>query len=157
MKILIDKREQMPYFFRGFEGVIPEITLLHCGDYSLPGFEDKIAIERKALPDLIACLMGDNRIRFEKELARARHFEYFAVVIEASLADVSKGYYRSEMKPQAALQSILTFGIRYPHAHFIWCGSRLAGEYVVHGLLSKFLREIGERYKAATKRQADAA
>jgi len=69
------------------------------GDYSLPGFEDRAAIERKSLNDLIGCLMGSNRQRFERELARGRHYDLFAVVVEASLADVSQGRYRSDMKP----------------------------------------------------------
>jgi ERCC4-type nuclease len=52
----------------------------------LPGFEDRAAVERKELNDLISCLMNGNRGRFEKELARGRHYDLFAVVVEASLA-----------------------------------------------------------------------
>jgi hypothetical protein len=96
--------------------------------------------------------MGSNRERFERELARGRHYELFAVVVEASMVDVSRGRYRSEMNPQSALQSIITFQIRY-RVPFMWCGNRAGAEYMTYGLLSKFLREIGERYKLATKAQ----
>src|SRR4030042_1436470 len=108
MKILIDTREQMPFSFKGYE-VEPEPATLPCGDYSLPGFQDRVAVERKELNDLIGCLMDDNRARFERELARARHYDLFAVVVEAPLSAVSQGRYRSEMKAQAALPRIINF------------------------------------------------
>ena len=151
MRILIDSREQMPFTFAGYE-VKAEVVALPVGDYSLPGFTDKVAIERKELNDLISCLMNGNRDRFERELAKARHFDLFAVVVQAPLSAVSRGQYRSEMKVQAALQSILTLQMRY-RAAFVWAGNRADAEYVVHGLLSKYLREIGERFKMATKGQ----
>ena len=155
MRILIDTREQAPYRFTNYD-VTPEVVGLPVGDYSLPGFQDRVSIERKSLEDLIGCLMGSNRERFERELYKARHYDLFAVVIEAPLSAVSQGEYRSEMRPHAALQSILTFQVRYKVA-FVWAGNRAGAEYVTHGLLSKYLREIGERFKLATKSQERAA
>jgi DNA excision repair protein ERCC-4 len=76
--------------------------------------------------------------------------------VEAPLSAVSQGRYRSEMKAHAALQSILTFQVRYRVA-FVWAGNRAGAEYVTHGLLSKYLREISERYRQATKAQEKAA
>ena len=98
--------------------------------------------------------MNSNRDRFERELARARHYDLFAVAVEANLADVSQGRYRSEMKPQAALQSIVTFQVRY-RTPFVWAGNRAGAEYMTYSLLSKYLREIGERYKLAVKSQEE--
>ena len=155
MRILIDTREQLPFTFTGYE-VDPEPAALPVGDYSLPGFEDKAAIERKSLEDLISCLMGSNRDRFERELARGRSYEAFVVVIEGSMVDVSEGRYRSAMQPHAAMQSVLTFQVRY-RVSFVWAGNRAGAEYVTHGLLSKYLREIGERFKLATKAQEQIA
>lgn len=154
MKILIDSREQLPFSFAGYE-VSLEVAALPTGDYSLPGFQDRVAVERKAIDDLVGCLMGSNRERFERELARGRHYDLFAVVVEASLADVSQGRYRSEMKAKAALQSIIAFQVRY-RAPFIWAGNRTGAEYVTYSLLAKYLREIEERYKAAMKHQSGA-
>jgi DNA excision repair protein ERCC-4 len=155
MKILIDTREQMPFSFKGYAVDLEPATLL-VGDYSLPGFQDRVSIERKSLDDLVDCLMGKDRDRFERELARGRHYDLFMVVVEASLADVSQGRYRSEMRAQAALQSIITFQVRYG-VSFVWAGNRAGAEYITHGLLSKYLREIGERYKLAAKAQGEAA
>lgn len=58
MKILIDTREQAPYSFQGkyYQDVKIEHGTLQSGDYSLAGLTDKIAVERKELPDLIQCL-----------------------------------------------------------------------------------------------------
>jgi ERCC4-type nuclease len=151
MKILVDNREQQPFTFAGYEAA-PEPATLPVGDYSLPGFEDRAAIERKSLEDLIACLMGSNRERFERELARGRHYELFYVMIEASLEDVSKGKYRSAMKPHSALQSIISFQVRY-RVPFMWAGSRKAAEYYTFWTLAKYLRELEERLKIATKGQ----
>jgi len=151
VRILIDTREQQPFSFTRYE-VATEPATLPVGDYSLPGFEDRVAIERKSLNDLIGCLMGENRDRFERELYRGRHFDLFAVVVEATLADVSQARYRSKMKPQAALQSIITFQVRY-RVPFIWAGNRGGAEYVTYSMLSKYLREIGERYKLAVQAQ----
>jgi DNA excision repair protein ERCC-4 len=155
MKILVDTREQAPFTFMGFD-VDPESATLPVGDYSLPGFTDRVSIERKSLNDLVGCLMGKDRERFERELARGRYYDLFAVVVEASLADVSQGRYRSAMKPHSALQSLITFQIRY-RVPFIWCGNRAGAEYMTHGLLTKYLREISERFKQAVKGQEQAA
>jgi DNA excision repair protein ERCC-4 len=155
MKILVDSREQAPFLFRGYD-VTLETAALPVGDYSLPGFTDRVAIERKELNDLISCLLNGNRDRFERELARARHYDLFAVVVEAPLSAVSQGRYRSEMKAHAALQSLLAFQVRY-RTPFIWAGNRAGAEYMTYGLLAKYLREMGERFKQATKAQGEAA
>lgn len=147
MILLVDSREQLPFDFGRWE-VQVQTEALPCGDYSLPGFQDRAAIERKGLDDLIACLMGDNRDRFEKELNRARRFELFCVVVEASLEDVSRGNYRSQMKPHAALQSVVALYVRY-NTPFLFCGSRAGAEYMAYSLLSKYIYEIEKRYKLA--------
>jgi DNA excision repair protein ERCC-4 len=85
IKILIDSREQNPFTFQGYE-VEAESTALPVGDYSLPGFEDRVAVERKGLDGLIGCLMGKDRERFEKELARGRAYDLFCVVVEGTLS-----------------------------------------------------------------------
>jgi len=151
MRILIDTREQQPFSFTRCE-VATDLAILPVGDYSLPGFEDRVAIERKSLEDLISCLMGSNRDRFERELYRGRHYDLFAVVVEATLSDVLQGHYRSGMKAHAALQSIIAFQVRY-RVPFVWAGNRQGAEYVTYSLLSKYLREIGERFQQATKAQ----
>ena len=146
MIILTDTREQRPYSFRDYQTPI-EAEALSCGDYSLKGFQDRIAVERKSLNDLIACLTGSDRTRFEKELARAGSYERFAVVVEASLQDVSFNRYRSAMEPHAVLQSVTAFYIRYG-IPFLFCGDRGGAEYMTYSIIQKYHYEIEKRFKA---------
>ena len=155
MRILVDTREQNPFTFAGYEAATAPATL-PVGDYSLPGFTDRAAIERKSLNDLIGCLMGKDRQRFERELRKGRAYDLLCVVVEASLSDVSQGSYRSEMKPHAALQSIITFQVRY-RTPFVWAGNRAGAEYVTFSMLQKYLREIEERFRQASKAQKEKA
>lgn len=145
----MDTREQTPFSFDSYQTAVESVAL-PVGDYSLPGFQDRVAIERKELNDLIACLKDKNRERFERELAKARYYDLFAVVVEAALDDVRRGQYRSEMKPHAALQSLCAFQVRY-RAAIIWAGDRRGAEYMTFSLLAKYLYEIEQRYKQAVK------
>jgi DNA excision repair protein ERCC-4 len=142
MIIKIDTREQAPY---GFEAPT-EPGALDAGDYSLCGLEHLISVERKTIDDLIGCLTGD-RERFERELHRGRALDYFALVVEATLADLANGRYRSQMNPKSAVQSLLTFSIRYRLP--VWfAGDRKHGQRLTESLLCKYAREIQKRHEA---------
>lgn len=153
MIVAIDNREQLAYSFHGYDCTV-EATTLGTGDYSIVGFTDKIAVERKSLDDLLGCLTT-GRERFEKELARARSLDRFCVLVEASFEDLAKGMYRSAMRPHSACQSIIAWQIRYG-TPFVFAGSRKAAEYYCHSFLAKYLYEIEMRFKTATKSQAPA-
>ena len=150
MIIIADSREQLPYEFTGYPGVEVTRAGLPAGDYSIPGAEHIAAIERKTLDDLIACLMGSNRERFARELARLRPYVMKAVIVEATWEDIARGRYTSKMHPQAALQSILAMQVRYG-IPFLFCGSREGGQYVCHGLLSKYAYEVSKQYAAMSE------
>jgi len=150
MKIIVDSREQHPFTFDSHDDVEAIIGSLSTGDYSLVGLEDRVALERKSLADLVSCLTGSNRERFERELNRGRALDYFAVVIESSFTELTAKQYRSNLNPHAAAQSILAFQVRYK-VPFIWTGSRRAAEYTAYWLLSKFLREATNRYQSIIK------
>ncbi len=67
---------------------------LAIGDDALAGLADRVAVERKRLPDLVLCL-GRERERFERELARGAALDAFCVVVESSWQDLVSGLYRS--------------------------------------------------------------
>ena len=144
MKIICDSREQKPFSFKFYPEIIVERTGLKTGDYTLDGYRDRVALERKELNDLIQCLMPPNRARFERELCRAQSMEFFAVLIEASMGDVRDHRYTSKMKPHSVLQSLAAFSVRY-RVPFIWCGNRHTAEYTAYSLLQKYAREIEKR------------
>lgn len=155
MRVIIDTREQAPFNFGKFECEV-QTGALTTGDYSLAGLEDRCAVERKSLDDLLGCLTGEGRERFERELARARGLDAFAVIVEASFQDMAEGRYRSRMQPHAALQSVLAFQVRYG-VPFIWAGTRAGAEYAAFHFLRHYLREAQERFKAICRAHGDAA
>lgn len=146
MRLIQDTREQAPFTFTGYDCEVQAGTLT-TGDYSLAGLVDRCAVERKSLDDLLGCLTGEGRERFERELARAAGLECFAVVVEASMQDMAEGRYRSKMKPHAALQSVLAFQVRHG-CPFLWCGTRARAEYAAFHFLRHYLREASTRYKS---------
>lgn len=146
MKIITDTREQMPYQFKRYPGVELISGTLTTGDYSIPGFTDEVAIERKELPDLMGCLTHD-RERFARELERLRGYHSAALLIEAPFAAIKAGRYRSRMSPDAAVQSILSIMQRYRMPVF-FAADRTAGEAFVYDFLRHFIRHAAERYKA---------
>jgi DNA excision repair protein ERCC-4 len=138
LRIVVDSREQCPFRFEGFNAVVT-VGTLEAGDYSLAGFERKVAVERKSLGDLIGCLSGD-RARFEKELARLRGFDACAVVVESSQPTLRLGHYRSAMDAGSAWQSCLAFMQRF-NVPFIWCNSRQDAEQVTFDFLRHYHRD----------------
>jgi DNA excision repair protein ERCC-4 len=145
MKIVVDTREQLPYSFE----TPSEVGTVPVGDYTIAGLENRVAIERKSLDDLIGCLTT-GRERFERELHKSRALDYFAVVVEASLSDIANGEYRSNVGPKSAIQSLLAFSVRYRLPIF-FCESREYGQRVTESLLLKYGREIEKQFKAISK------
>lgn len=82
-RIAIDTREQLRYFFDGYESFR---TTLVSGDYSLEGYEHRLAVERKNHSDAWGCLT-EARKRFERCLERLSALDRAAIVIESSMAE----------------------------------------------------------------------
>lgn len=157
MRIIIDTREQAPFDFKHekYAGAIIESGSLDTGDYSLAGLIDRVAVERKSLPDLVACL-GRERERFERELQRAAALDAFAVVIEAAWSELAGGQYRSQLNPHAACQSVVAFMGRY-RIPFVFAGSRSGAEYVCWSFLRQYLESARKRFKTIVKAHGDYA
>ncbi len=105
---IIDTREQLPLDLRYRDGqfLLTKVATLKTGDYSVDGLQDKIAIERKSLQDLVQCI-GKHRDRFEACLERMRSFEVKAVVVEASWTMIERKQYVGLVHPNAVIGSIL--------------------------------------------------
>lgn len=108
-QIVVDTREQLPLWTGIRKG-------MKVGDYSIEGFEDKIAIERKSLPDLAGSL-GKGHARFRKELERAKELDYFAIVVEGSITKLEKKQWyqshRCKMKGFVLTKILFTLHIKY--------------------------------------------
>lgn len=80
-RVVVDTREQAPYFVgRPWA----QVGTLKTGDYSLEGFQDRVCVERKSLPDAFGSY-GRGRERFEREHERLAAMDS-AILIEASYA-----------------------------------------------------------------------
>lgn len=78
--VITDSREQNPL------DVAPLVSVtgtLDTGDYSARGIEHFVRIERKSLPDLVACC-GRERERFDREVQRLLAFPVRVLVVEST-------------------------------------------------------------------------
>ncbi len=137
--ILIDKREKLPYSFQGYP-VETKQAHLKTGDYSMEGYENKITVERKSKEDLYGSL-GKNRDRFKKEFERLSKFEYAALVIESSLSGLLIPPPRSQLKPRAVIQSLISWSIRY-RVYIFFSDNRPYSECLIYSLFEKYLYNL---------------
>ena len=131
--VVVDTREQRPFTF-------PEhlaagtITIaraaLPVGDYSLLGYESRVAIERKSLADYVSTVVHA-RERFSRELQIFARYDLAAVVVEASLEDVLAHRYSTNASPESIWGATVSI-IADRGVPVYWCGSRqVAGKLTV--------------------------
>lgn len=104
---IFDTREQYPLDLSPLKSVR---QCLKTADYSVQGYEDKVAVELKTLDDIVQCCTV-SRERFEAELVRMREYPHRAIVIMSTWGAIEREEYRSEIKPQAVLGSLMGFAM----------------------------------------------
>lgn len=138
-------------------------TNLDTGDYSLPGLESRVAIERKAAGDLLGTLLGqhkdsngnavNNFDRFRAELERARSFDLFAIVIEWDLYQLFEAANGKRWTPQSVIARLhsIVVDYRYP---VLWAYDRTGAEMAVGELLARVWEQHtgGAAWKRAEER-----
>lgn len=144
---------------------------LSVGDYSLPGLETTVALERKSGPDLLSTLFGDagldsvgeakhNLDRFRAELERAYvgHYQLFAIVTECSQgwlfteAKRRQERYGKSFDPFAALGLLRSFAVDLA-CPTIWCGSKAMAELEVGETLKRVWSQATDGGKAMDARK----
>jgi len=161
--ILRDYREGKPYHFPSIDEQYIETTELGVGDYTLKGFEETFAVERKTFDDL-ATSLGSDRLRFENEIRRANGFanrnedgnplpgtkpdsalDRFIVVIEASEDDLytyaNSGHcphYYSRIVPNAVIGTVEKWPTKYDSLEFRWEDNRQQAMATTLMLLDKW-------------------
>ena len=108
--VVIDTREQTPLCFSRLPSIGGTLT---SGDYSVTGLEHEFAVERKSIPDLVACCTSSNRERFERELHRLRGFRFARLLVVGTIEEIRAGDYRSNLAPKVVLHTIAAFEARY--------------------------------------------
>ncbi|MDB6064066.1 MAG: hypothetical protein JWR26_274 [Pedosphaera sp.] len=135
--VVVDTREQLPLVFTRLQAVRGS---LYTGDYSLVGFENSFAIERKSIQDLVGCCVGENRERFERELLRLRGFRFQRLLVVGTRDDVERHGYRSKVTPKAILSTLSAFEVRYD-VPVVWCASPEAAAVQVESWIWWYARE----------------
>lgn len=147
MKIIIDSREQLPLDFRkskNLEGV--EVKTLKTGDYSIEGYEDRIAIERKSGIDLFGTLGGGHK-RFKKELERALKFDYFAILVDCSYTVIQNkefdNAHYSKMRGDVIVKILYTLKFKYG-IDVIFCNGRVEASKIIRSIFTAWEKQNGE-------------
>jgi ERCC4-type nuclease len=92
--VIVDTREQypLPIYKNHPNWIAGELrATLKTGDYTVEGMEDLLCLERKSLPDLVACTVT-YRQRFIDSCHRLAGFKWKAILIEATLEDIKGGF-----------------------------------------------------------------
>jgi DNA excision repair protein ERCC-4 len=139
--LISDSREQLPLRFEHLPCVVRGLT---TADYSIVGFESEFGIERKSLDDAVACCMGENRIRFERELHRLRGFRFKRLVIQSSRGMIETQRYRSRISPKAVLATLATFEVRWD-IPVVFCETPEAAALQIERYAFYFVREYVKR------------
>lgn len=122
---IVDSRERNPLDLQPLRQLRGTLC---TGDYSLRGLESVIAIERKSLADLLACV-GQERDRFHREVVRLLAYPVRALVVESTWPVLEQGKWRSKVTAPAALGTVLNWvSMGLP---VVMCGDHnRAGRYV---------------------------
>lgn len=138
-RIIVDTREQAEYTF--------DCSVLRrkldAGDYSVQGYEHRVAVERKSLADFVHTVIHDFD-RFAVELDKLAGMEAASVVVEADLDAVLRGQHSETLRsvaPTAILGVATHIGLRWRIPVF-WCGSRQAARAFTDVFLRTFVRQV---------------
>lgn len=139
-RIAIDTREQLRYMFDGYESFR---TTLATGDYSLEGFENRLAVERKNHSDAWGCLT-EGRKRFERCLERLSALDRAAIVIEASMAEFCVAPPQiKRVNAATAMGSYISWSTKYRIPVF-FAENRQWGERVTLRILAAYYKHCAQ-------------
>jgi ERCC4-type nuclease len=137
--LIVDTREQSPLFTRT-KGLTTIRDTLHDGDYSIKGFTDQFAIERKQASDLYSYI-GKERKKTVKKLQRLMEFDFAALVVEESFDSLMLQSPYSSISPETVRQFLVSLNIRFG-IHFFLSSKRKNLEMYILDRAIKFYKNI---------------
>lgn len=144
--IIIDTREQLPYCF-DTEKVNVTKKALTAGDYSLLGYENQIAVERKTLDDFAQTVIRGKE-RFNKELQKLVNYEAACIVVEGDLKDLATGRYSSGASPASIIGNLTSICVDWGIPVYC-CSTRQLAIVFTEQFLFKFhqkkMREVRDK------------
>jgi len=136
--IIVDTREQLRYVFDGYDSTR---GTLKTGDYSLSGYEDVLAVERKNHADAWGCLT-EGRKRFERCLERLADLDRAAIVIESSMAEFCIPPPNiKRVNAATAMGSYISWSTKY-RIPVYWAENRQWGERVTLRVLAAYYKHV---------------
>lgn len=155
--IVIDTAEKAPYTFAHplavdasrppLRIVTEQRKLFIAGtqlsiDYSLAGYTDRVAVERKSWSDFLMTL-GQTRARFQRKLGLLHaNYEFAVVVVEAEWGFMLANQHpHSRLNLKSALCSVLAWKQRFTRVHWEFVPGREMGEVVTARHLERFWRD----------------
>ena len=155
MVFVVDNREQSTMALsKRLEYLQPNVReTVNAGDYTaktlLPDgtwFYLPVAIERKMSLTEIAGNLTRERERFRAEFNRAREhgIRLYILIEQASWESAYAGAYRSKMRPQSLIASLLTWSARYGCSIFL-CERSDTGGKLIRDILHYEMREALDR------------
>ena len=138
LKIVVDTREQTPWSLTGFTTVRRK---LDAGDYSIEGYEGRVAVERKSKEDAWGCV-GRGRERFTRCLESLAQLDRAAIVVECTLGDFAvRPPYVKRVTAATAVGSYISWSCQYRIPVF-WCDDRAYAERVAVRFLAAYVKHV---------------
>lgn len=150
IRLIVDTREKRPWVFSPI--VTTRRAKLESGDYSIEGFEDRVAVERKTKDDFVSSICS-GRSRFNRELRRLQAFEFAAVIVEAELPDLLSGNYTSGMSARAVLATTAAITVERGIPVF-FASHRAAAAILAEAFFARFITK-NERTKGRANATAE--
>ena len=135
--LLQDTREQRPLFTRLPKGLVVCSATLYDGDYSVKGFENKIAFERKGISDLFPYCSKEQITRTRSKMIRFKKMDFVGLVIEAKESDVFQFQTFTKVPPQVVAGAIISFQVRYG-VHVFFGNREQCGNWILRRAVKYF-------------------
>lgn len=144
--VVVDTREQLPFFKKSTpKGLTIVRDTLKNGDYSVRGFEDCIAIERKKMSDLMSYI-GVERDRTVEKLMRLKTYEFKALVVEEDWDNLFLPKMFSQVHPESVRGFLKSINVRFD-VHFFTHPNRDECEWWILDRLLYFFEKKREGIK----------
>lgn len=122
--IVIDNREKKPYSFS--PGIPTLRKKLLTGDYSIEGYENAIAVERKSLADFVNTVIH-SQTNFSEELKRLSKMLCPLIIVEANAEDLwDKNKYKSKIAPESLWKLAMSLSSKWGIPVFYFSNRQLA-------------------------------
>lgn len=127
-----------------FDGYESTRATLPTGDYSLLGYENLIAVERKNHSDAWGCVASERK-RFERCLDRLSQLDRSAIVIESSMAEfVIAPPQIKRVNAATAIGSYISWSTKYRVPVF-FAENRQWGERVTLRILAAYYKHVANK------------